>query len=202
MRLSREVNNDAGAARVASAQASKVLHGPGDAAGGYEVRRISSISKVSGEIDRQDHSASGMTTTGDTRSVTSFTVNEAQTYAFRSDQHADTDSPVDACASVTFTLKRSTTAVSRLTEQRGVGCDTRPDVGAGAGTLARGSYTLITQTHRQPATGGQLHGGSFHERDNDSDAATRHREGLLQRPACCRSTITGTRCNDVLCGSS
>ncbi len=196
------MSNRAGAAEVASTQGSKVLHGPDDVAAGYEVRRISSVSKVTGEINRKDPSASGMTTTGDTRSVTTFTVNEAQTYEFRSDQHAHTDSPADTCASVTFTLKRSTTAVFRLTEQTGVGCDTRPDTGAGAGTLRPGSYTLITQTHASLRLAGNY--TALRSMSATMTATLRLGSGrvcsnVLRAGG---STITGTRRNDVLCGSS
>ena len=181
-------------------QVTTVRHGPAAVAGGYEVRRIISASLVSGEINRQEFGAPAMTTEADAESVTNFTVNRSQAYAFGHAQSAQTDSPDVTCASATYTLRRNGVKVVEYTQRMGTGCAAAQDTGPKAGTLAPGTYSLVTKTHAEL----RLAGAFRALRTMRAAMSTTLKLGtgrvctnVLRRTG---STITGTGGNNVLCG--
>ena len=189
-------------AEAAARQVTVVRHGP--SSDGYDVRRIRSVSEISGRAFRKAGEAGGVQAEADASSLTRFVVNKTIPYAFNGSRLAHTDDADNDCTEAKLTLKRGgTTVFSRTLRSAVPGCEPAPaNVGQDGGELTPGTYTLEASVSGVTRTTGVW------ADDGSIDMAGRVETTLtlgvgkvctnLLEPT--SGPIVGTPGDDVLCG--
>ena len=201
------VSDTAGDAQASAnaAQTTAVRHSPASVTGGYEMRRIRAVTRVSGTVDRDTAAGPAAEVFGESRSETDFTITGPVALSLNLEVPAvQTDDPED-CAWAMVVIRRGadTPVYVRYADTGGAGCVDGPaNKSLPNEPLAPGTYTLTT-----------VAAGDTTPSDDRVESAMRARVGVTLTlgsgrlctnilPSSSGATINGTSGDDVLCGRS
>lgn len=205
---SAPVTDTAGAAEATAnaVQSAAVRHSPAGVTGGYEMRRIRVVSRVSGNVDRATTDGPAASVIAESRSETDFTITAPVALTLTlATPVVQTDDTAQDCAWTMVLLRRGADApvYTRYVDTGGAGCEdelaNKPLPNA---PLPPGTYTLST-----------VAAGDTTPSDSRVESAMSARVGVTLTlgsgrictnilPTSSGGTIPGTTGDDLLCGRS
>lgn len=185
-----------------AAQSSAVRHGPANVTGGYEMRRIRALSRVSGTADRGDEAGAAANVTATSQSETEFTITAPVALSLSLDTPAvQTDDSAD-CARTLVQL-RSQTEVVYSRSAASQGCPRQPvNNSLAAEPLPAGTYRLTTLAEGNTTPSGTRVESKMRARVGVTLTLGSGRLCTNILPTSSGGTIEGTGGNDLLCGRS